>query len=149
MDTSSTTTPVRQCEGCGHAKCICARASMSRSARPTSTNTRSAFSSYSSRRCLPVLDFFVVDGIPSTDKEAEVIGALREAGIKHVAFKPGSVVGIRPGVIVVAASPLLPIIMQWMPGREPLVRGLPPAYPADVRGVPPASEYFACLRLGF
>ena len=47
------------------------------------------------REGLPVEGFCVAAGIPSTEKAAEIINALRAAGIKHVSFKPGSVDGIR------------------------------------------------------
>jgi enoyl reductase-like protein len=40
---------------------------------------------------LPIEGFCVAAGVPSTDKAAEIIEGLRNAGIKHVAFKPGSV----------------------------------------------------------
>ena len=44
---------------------------------------------------LPIEDFCVAAGIPSTEKAVEIIDGLRQAGIKHVAFEPGSVEGIR------------------------------------------------------
>jgi fatty acid synthase subunit beta len=37
---------------------------------------------------LPVEGFCVATGIPSTEKAAEIIDALKASGIKHVAFKP-------------------------------------------------------------
>ena len=43
------------------------------------------------REGLPIEGFCVAAGIPSTEKVAEIVGALHDAGIKHVAFKPGSV----------------------------------------------------------
>ncbi|KAF7965824.1 hypothetical protein HWV62_41719, partial [Athelia sp. TMB] len=66
---------------------------------------------------LPVEGFCVAAGIPSTEKAAEIIGSLKAAGIKHVAFKPGSVDGIRQVVSIAAANPDFPIIMQWTGGR--------------------------------
>ncbi|KAI0787467.1 fatty acid synthase [Fomes fomentarius] len=69
------------------------------------------------REGLPVEGFCVAAGIPSTEKAAEIIGALRSAGIKHVSFKPGSVDGIRQVVNIAAANPDFPIIMQWTGGR--------------------------------
>ncbi|KAF8071859.1 fatty acid synthase [Lyophyllum atratum] len=66
---------------------------------------------------LPVEGFCVAAGIPSTEKAAEIIDALRNAGIKHVAFKPGSVDGIRQVINIAAANPDFPIIMQWTGGR--------------------------------
>ena len=69
------------------------------------------------REGLPVEGFCVAAGIPSTEKAAEIIDALRNAGIKHVSFKPGSVDGIRQVVNIAAANPDFPIIMQWTGGR--------------------------------
>jgi fatty acid synthase subunit alpha, fungi type len=68
------------------------------------------------REGLPIEGFCVAAGIPSTEKAAEIIDALRSAGIKHVAFKPGSVDGIRQVVAIAAANPDFPIILQWTGG---------------------------------
>lgn len=69
------------------------------------------------REGLPVEGFCVAAGIPSTEKAAEIIDALRSAGIRHVSFKPGSVDGIRQVVNIAAANPDFPIILQWTGGR--------------------------------
>ncbi|EIW51495.1 uncharacterized protein TRAVEDRAFT_41081 [Trametes versicolor FP-101664 SS1] len=70
------------------------------------------------REGLPIEGFCVAAaGIPSTEKAAEIIDALRAAGIKHVLFKPGSVDGICQVVNIAAANPDFPIIMQWTGGR--------------------------------
>ncbi|EJD06870.1 fatty acid synthase [Fomitiporia mediterranea MF3/22] len=69
------------------------------------------------REGLPVEGFCVAAGIPTTEKAAEIIGALKAAGIKHVAFKPGSIDGIRQVVNIAASNPGFPIIMQWTGGR--------------------------------
>ncbi|KAG8961241.1 3-oxoacyl-[acyl-carrier-protein] synthase [Tulasnella sp. 425] len=69
------------------------------------------------REGLPIEGFCVAAGIPSTEKAAEIIDALRAAGIKHVAFKPGSIDGIRQVVTIAAANPDFPIICQWTGGR--------------------------------
>lgn len=69
------------------------------------------------REGLPIEGFCVAAGIPTTEKAAEIIDALRIAGIKHVAFKPGSVEGIRQVISIAAANPDFPIIMQWTGGR--------------------------------
>uniref|UniRef100_A0A0W0EUQ4 Putative fatty acid synthase n=1 Tax=Moniliophthora roreri TaxID=221103 RepID=A0A0W0EUQ4_MONRR len=66
---------------------------------------------------LPIEGFCVAAGIPSTEKAVEIIDGLRNAGIKHVSFKPGSVDGIRQVVNIAAANPDFPIIMQWTGGR--------------------------------
>ena len=38
-------------------------------------------------------------------------------GIQHVAFKPGSIDGIRQVVNIAVANPGFPIILQWTGGR--------------------------------
>ena len=69
------------------------------------------------REGLPIEGFCVAAGISSTEKAAEIIGALQDAGIKHVAFKPGSVDGIHQVVAIAATNPDCPIILQWTGGR--------------------------------
>lgn len=66
---------------------------------------------------LPIEGFVVAAGIPSTEKAKEIIDGLREAGIKHVSFKPGSVDGIRQVVNIAASNPDFPVICQWTGGR--------------------------------
>ncbi|KAF5382044.1 hypothetical protein D9615_004428 [Tricholomella constricta] len=66
---------------------------------------------------LPIEGFCVAAGIPSTEKADEIIDGLKRAGIKHVAFKPGSVDGIRQVINIAASNPDFPIIMQWTGGR--------------------------------
>ncbi|KAF4614083.1 hypothetical protein D9613_007929 [Agrocybe pediades] len=66
---------------------------------------------------LPIEGFCVAAGIPTTEKAVEIIDGLKAAGIKHVAFKPGSVDGIRQVVNIAAANPDFPIILQWTGGR--------------------------------
>ncbi|KAF7326260.1 Fatty acid synthase [Mycena kentingensis (nom. inval.)] len=66
---------------------------------------------------LPIEGFCVAAGIPSTEKAAEIIGGLRDAGIRHVSFKPGSVEGIRQVVAIAASNPDFPVILQWTGGR--------------------------------
>ena len=69
------------------------------------------------REGLPIEGFCVAAGISTTEKAAEIINGLKSAGICHVAFKPGSVDGIRQVVNIAAANPDFPIIMQWTGGR--------------------------------
>ncbi|PPQ94469.1 hypothetical protein CVT25_001102 [Psilocybe cyanescens] len=66
---------------------------------------------------LPIEGFCVAAGIPTTEKAVEIIEGLKAAGIKHVAFKPGSVDGIRQVINIATANPDFPIIMQWTGGR--------------------------------
>ena len=65
----------------------------------------------------PVEGLCVAAGIPSTEKAKEIIDGLREAGIKHVSFKPGSVDGIRQVINIANSAPDFPIILQWTGGR--------------------------------
>lgn len=69
------------------------------------------------REGLPIEGFCVAAGIPSSEKATEIITALKDAGIKHVSFKPGSVEGIRQVINIAAANPDYPIILQWTGGR--------------------------------
>ena len=69
------------------------------------------------REGLPIEGFCVAAGIPTTEKAAEIIEGLTNAGIKHVSFKPGSVDGIRQVVNIAASNPHFPIILQWTGGR--------------------------------
>ena len=69
------------------------------------------------REGLPIEGFCVAAGIPTTERAAEIIEGLTEAGIKHVSFKPGSVDGIRQVVNIAASNPHFPIILQWTGGR--------------------------------
>jgi len=69
------------------------------------------------REGLPIEGFCVAAGIPTTEKAAEIIEGLTEAGIKHVSFKPGSVDGIRQVINIAASNPHFPIILQWTGGR--------------------------------
>ena len=69
------------------------------------------------REGLPIEGFCVAAGIPSSEKATEIISGLKEVGIKHVAFKPGSVEGIRQVVNIAAANPDFPIMLQWTGGR--------------------------------
>jgi fatty acid synthase subunit alpha, fungi type len=66
---------------------------------------------------LPVEGFCVAAGIPSPEKAAEIIADLKNAGVKHVAFKPGSVDGIRQVVTIATTHPDFPVILQWTGGH--------------------------------
>ena len=69
------------------------------------------------REGLPIEGFCVAAGIPTTEKGTEIISSLREVGIKHVSFKPGSIDGIRQVISLAAANPDFPIVLQWTGGR--------------------------------
>ena len=62
---------------------------------------------------LPVKGFCVSASTPTTEKAVEIIDGLKAAGIRHVAFKPGSVDGIRQVVNIARANPDFPVILQW------------------------------------
>ncbi|ORZ20354.1 fatty acid synthase [Absidia repens] len=66
---------------------------------------------------LPMEGICVAAGVPSLDVANEVISNVQAAGIRHVAFKPGSVETIRQVISIAAANPTMPIIMQWTGGR--------------------------------
>lgn len=66
---------------------------------------------------VPVEGFCVAAGVPTTEKANEIIEGLRVASIKHIAFKPGSVDGLRQVVSIASANPDFPIICQWTGGR--------------------------------
>lgn len=66
---------------------------------------------------LPIEGFVIAAGIPSTEKAKEIIDGLKDAGIKHVSFKPGSVDGIRQVVHIASVNPDFPVICQWTGGR--------------------------------
>jgi enoyl reductase-like protein len=53
-----------------------------------------------------------------TEKAVEIIEGLKAAGIKHVAFKSGSVDGIRQVISIAAANPEFLIIMRWTCGTS-------------------------------
>ena len=69
------------------------------------------------REGFPIEGLCVAAGIPTTEKAAEIISGLKSVGIRHVAFKPGSVDSIRQVVNITAANPEFAIIMQWTGGR--------------------------------
>ncbi|KXN65987.1 DUF1729-domain-containing protein, partial [Conidiobolus coronatus NRRL 28638] len=56
-------------------------------------------------------------GVPSPDVADEIVTQFHAAGIKHIAFKPGSVATIRQVVAIAARHPYMPIILQWTGGR--------------------------------
>jgi len=59
----------------------------------------------------------VAAGVPSLENANEIIRNLAAAGIKHVAFKPGSTESIRQVIAIAENNPTVPIILQWTGGR--------------------------------
>lgn len=66
---------------------------------------------------LPMEGLCVAAGVPSLELANEIIANLQAAGLRHIAFKPGSVDTIRQVIAIAAANPTMPIIMQWTGGR--------------------------------
>ncbi|KAJ5652542.1 Fatty acid synthase subunit beta [Penicillium longicatenatum] len=63
---------------------------------------------------VPVEGLAIGAGVPSIEVANEYIETL---GIKHIAFKPGSVDAIQQVINISKANPKFPIIMQWTGGR--------------------------------
>ncbi|KAF2803837.1 beta subunit of fatty acid synthase [Mytilinidion resinicola] len=63
---------------------------------------------------VPIEGLTIGAGVPSIEVANEYIETL---GIKHIAFKPGSVEGIQSVVNIAKANPTFPVIMQWTGGR--------------------------------
>ncbi|KAJ3088169.1 3-oxoacyl-[acyl-carrier-protein] synthase [Quaeritorhiza haematococci] len=66
---------------------------------------------------IPMEGVCVAAGVPSLDVANEVIGNLKEAGLRHVAFKPGAVETIRRVIQIAKSNPDMSIILQWTGGR--------------------------------
>ncbi|KAI8643676.1 fatty acid synthase [Parasitella parasitica] len=66
---------------------------------------------------LPMEGLCIAAGVPSIENANEIIANLQAAGLRHVAFKPGSVDTIRQVVAIAAANPTMPVILQWTGGR--------------------------------
>ncbi|RKO84453.1 hypothetical protein BDK51DRAFT_23017, partial [Blyttiomyces helicus] len=69
------------------------------------------------REGIPMEGVVVAAGVPSLDVADEIIKNLHAAGIRHVAFKPGSVETIRRVISIAKNNPDMPIILQWTGGR--------------------------------
>ena len=63
---------------------------------------------------VPIEGLTVGAGVPSIEIANEYIETL---GIKHIAFKPGSVEAIQAVINVAHANPHFPVILQWTGGR--------------------------------
>jgi len=66
---------------------------------------------------IPLDGLCIAAGVPSLDVANEILGNLKACGIKHVAFKPGSVSAIQQVIAIAKQNPDMPIIMQWTGGR--------------------------------
>ncbi|MGW4632904.1 fatty acid synthase subunit beta domain-containing protein [Nocardia sp. NPDC004415] len=65
----------------------------------------------------PLDGVIVTAGIPELDEAVALIGELGEAGISHVAFKPGTVAQIRAVLRIADAVPDYPVIMHIEGGK--------------------------------
>ncbi len=63
---------------------------------------------------VPVEGLTIGAGVPSIEVANEYIETL---GIKHIAFKPGSVEAIQQVINIAKANPHFPVILQWTGGR--------------------------------
>ncbi|KAI9348018.1 fatty acid synthase [Obelidium mucronatum] len=66
---------------------------------------------------IPMEGICIAAGVPSLDVADEVVSNLKRAGIRHVAFKPGSVEDIRRVINIAKNAPDMPVILQWTGGR--------------------------------
>jgi len=62
----------------------------------------------------PIEGLTIGAGVPSIEVANEWIETL---GIKHIAFKPGSMEAIQAVINIAKANPLFPVILQWTGGR--------------------------------
>ena len=62
----------------------------------------------------PIEGLTIGAGVPSIEVANEYIETL---GIKHIAFKPGSIEAIQQVINVARANPLFPVMLQWTGGR--------------------------------
>lgn len=65
----------------------------------------------------PIEGFCIAAGVPSFEAAVEIVEGLREAGLRHVSFKPGSKQSILDVVRIAKACPRMPIVLQWTGGR--------------------------------
>lgn len=63
---------------------------------------------------VPIEGLTIGAGVPSIEVAQEYIETL---GLKHIAFKPGSVEAIQAVINIARANPTFPVILQWTGGR--------------------------------
>ncbi|KAK5276472.1 beta subunit of fatty acid synthetase, partial [Cryomyces antarcticus] len=63
---------------------------------------------------VPIEGLTIGAGVPSIEVANEYIETL---GIKHIAFKPGSMEAIQQVINIAKANPHFPVILQWTGGR--------------------------------
>ena len=62
----------------------------------------------------PIEGITIGAGVPSIEIANEYI---RDLGLKHVSFKPGSIEAISLVLAIAAANPTFPVVLQWTGGR--------------------------------
>ncbi|PVU88844.1 hypothetical protein BB561_005677 [Smittium simulii] len=65
----------------------------------------------------PVDGLTISAGVPSIEACTEIIKGLKDVGIKHISFKPGSSAAIRQVTRIAGQNPDMPIMLQWTGGR--------------------------------
>lgn len=65
----------------------------------------------------PIDGLVITAGIPDLDEAVDIIGELKDAGIAHVVFKPGTVEQIRSVIRIAAEVPSTPVIVHIEGGR--------------------------------
>ncbi|KAF7918438.1 uncharacterized protein EAE98_009681 [Botrytis deweyae] len=63
---------------------------------------------------VPIEGLTIGAGVPSVEVAQEYIETL---GLKHIAFKPGSMEAIQAVINIAKANPTFPVILQWTGGR--------------------------------
>lgn len=63
---------------------------------------------------IPIEGLTIGAGVPSLEVAQEYIDTL---GLKHIAFKPGSMEAIQAVINIAKANPTFPVILQWTGGR--------------------------------
>ncbi|KAJ2495943.1 fatty acid synthase alpha subunit Lsd1, partial [Coemansia sp. RSA 1972] len=69
------------------------------------------------REGLPIVGLSISGDVPPFDKSLEIINALRDAGIRHISFKPSTVRAIRHVINIAQTSNDFPIALQWAGGQ--------------------------------
>jgi fatty acid synthase subunit beta len=66
---------------------------------------------------IPIDSITIAAGVPSLEKATEILTALKESGMRYVAFKPGSVGAIKDVVRIAKENKDMMILVQWTGGR--------------------------------
>jgi enoyl reductase-like protein len=66
---------------------------------------------------VPIEAVCVAAGVPSAESGAAAVRTRARAGVRFVAFKPGSVDAIRRVLDIAAAVAPYPVVLQWTGGR--------------------------------